>query len=357
MYQQLLEMLLEQYGHLPYSELTEALRKDGLGAFVDAIENDADLMGLIAEVSQEYADATGDSEYGIMPVPTQQIGRIPVEYHEAFNFDPRACLKTCKGNCCQNRNYLMIGITDIFRILSSKGAKFFNIRTTADLFDREPPFLELFYAEEYGLFLPYIRYLPVNADARNRPEDAQGSICPFLFPIHKVYAYHKKALPQWADKDARGCILMAEKPAICRLSPLGKSSGMVTGKVTYEYVKPTVDCTACETDVEMKVSDYVSSMVSASEQQQQDRFHEVLMSYHRAETSQELDRERFNYIIKHVYHIDGLLHQYGLSSKHRPQVEQLIEIVFAASHGDFSVYEQFVEGLRTGCKDSLIDKQ
>ncbi len=348
MNQQILEMLLAKYGNLSYSELTQAFRKDGLGELVDTIEADAELMGLISEISQEYSHSLGDSEYGIMPASVQQKGGVPVEYHEAFNFDPQACLKKCKGNCCKSKNYLMIGITDIFRILSSKGAQFFNIRTTTDLFDREPPFIELIYSEEYELFLPYIRYLPINADVNTRPEDAQGSICPFLYPIHKVYAYHKKALPQWVGKDARGCILMAEKPSICRLSPLGKSSGMVTGKVTYEYVKPALDCPACETDVEMKVSEYVSSIVSSSEQRQQESFHETLMSYYRAETSQELDQERFNEIIKHVYNIDALLDQHGLGSEHRPPVEQLLEITFAASHGDFSVYEQFVEELQGG---------
>ncbi|MBA7709638.1 hypothetical protein ES703_118560 [subsurface metagenome] len=346
MYQQILEMLLAKYGHLSYSKLKEALRKDGLGEFVDAIENDADLMGLLAEISQEYGqDGLDDSEYGIIPSTAQQMRGIPVEYYGTFNFDPQACLKTCKGNCCKNKNYLMINITDIFKILSSEGAQFFDIRSTIDLFDRKPPFIELFYVEEYRLFLPYIRYLPVNADVHTRPEDSQGSICPFLHPIHEVYAYHKKALPQWAGKDALGCILMADKPTICRLSPLGKSSGMVTGKVTYEYLKPALDCPACETDVELKVSDYVSSVVSSSEQQQQERFHEMLMSYYRAETSQELDQERFNEIIKHVYNIDGLLYQYGLGSEHRPHVGQLVEIVFAASHGDFSVYEQFIDEL------------
>lgn len=346
MYQQLLEMLLGKYGHLPYSALLKALRKDGLGEFVDAIENDAHLMESIAEIGREYEDIVGDSECGIISSPTREIRGTPVEDHESFCFDPQACLETCNGNCCKNRNYLMINITDIFQILSSKGARFLNISTTVDLFDRSPPFLELFYSDEYGLFLPYIRYLPVDADLHTRPEDAQGSICPFLFPIHKVYAYHKKPVPKWAAKDAQGCILMAEKPSICRLSPLGKSSGMVTGNVTYEYLKPAPHCPGFETDVEIKVSDYISSMVSSSEQRQQERFHEMLMSYYRAETAQELDQKRFNEIIRHVYNIDGLLNRYGFGSERRPQVEQLIEMVFAASYGDFSVYEKFVEELQ-----------
>lgn len=346
MYRQILEMLSAKYGHLSYSELTEALRKDGLGEFVDAIENDEHLMALISEISKEFStDVSGDTDYGIMPSIAHQIQGIPVEYHGTFKFDSQACLKTCKGNCCKNKNYLMINITDIYRILSSKVAQFFDILSTLDLFDRQPPLVELFYSEEYKLYLPHIRYLPVDADVHIRPEDAKGSICPFLTPIHEVYAYHNKALPQWASKDALGCILMEDKPTICRLSPLGKSSGMVTGKVTYEYLPPALDCPACENDVEVKVSEYVASMVSSSEQHQQKRFHKMLMSYHNAGTSQEFDKNRFHEVLKQVYNIDGLLYQYGLGSEHRPHVDQLVEIIFAASHGDFRVYEQLIKDL------------
>ncbi|UCE04317.1 MAG: hypothetical protein JSW07_11830, partial [bacterium] len=338
--------LLAKYGHLSYSELTETLRKDGLGEFVDAIENDAHLMGLISEISQKISpDISGDTDYGIMPSTTQEIKSIPIDYHGTFNFDPHACLRTCKGNCCKNKNYLMIGITDIFRILSSKVAEFLEIRSTIDLFDRKPPLVELFYSEEYRIFLPYIRYVPVGATLHTRPEDAKESICPFLHPIHEVCSYHKKALPQWASKEALGCILMEDKPTICRLSPLGKSSGMITGRVTYEYLPPAEDCPACETHVEMKVSDYVSSMISSSEDTQQDRFHKILMSFYLKGNYNELDQERFNEVIKQVYNIDELLYQYGLGLEQRPHVEHLIEIVVAASHGDFSIYEKFIEGL------------
>ncbi len=142
-----------------------------------------------------------------------------------------------------------------------------------------------------------------------------------------------------------GCMLMEDKPTICRLSPLGKSSGMVTGRVTYEYLPPALNCPACETEVEVKVSEYLSLMVSSSEQQQQERFHKMLMSYHQAEISQEFDQKHFNEIIRHLYNIDGLLSQYGRRIDERPPIDQLVEIMFAASYGDFSVYEQFIEDL------------
>ncbi len=71
-------------------------------------------------------------------------------------------------------------------------------------------------------------------------------------------------------------------------------------------------------------------MVSSSEQQQQERFHKI----------------------RHMFNIDGLLSQYGRGIEERPHVDKLIEIVFAASHGDFSLYEQFIEELRGGVQKS-----
>lgn len=339
MYQQILEMLMAKYGHLSYEELTEELRKDGLGEFIDVIEDDPDLMGLISELSKEAS-----TDHGVISAKDQEVRGLPVGYHETINFDSKACLQKCMGNCCKNKNYLMINITDIFRILSSKAANFFEIKSTIDLFDRNPPLVELFYNEEYRIYLPYIRYLPEDADLLTLPEDAEGSICPFLRSIHEVYSYYKKTLPQWANKDAMGCILMEDKPTICRLSPLGKCSGMATGKVTYEYLPPVLDCPACETHIEVKVSEYLSSVVSPSEEEQQERFHKMLMKYYN-DSSKRIDKKRFSEIIKQVYNVDKLLYEYGLGLENRPSVEHLVEIAFAASHGDFSVYERFIEGL------------
>jgi len=98
MYQQILEMLLAKYGHLSLSELKAALRNDGLGEFVDAIENDAYLMGMMSEISKELsADLSSDTEFGIIPSTVQKIQGIPVDYRGTFKFDPQACIKTCKG--------------------------------------------------------------------------------------------------------------------------------------------------------------------------------------------------------------------------------------------------------------------
>jgi len=148
MYQQILDTLLTQYGHLPYSELTEALRNDGLGQFVDALEQNETLMSMMADMSEEFARNLPDNlEHGILPSSLEQIPGVPVALHDTFAFDHLACLKTCKGECCKNKNYLMINITDIFRILTSKAAPFFHLRSTIDLFERQPPLIVLLYRE------------------------------------------------------------------------------------------------------------------------------------------------------------------------------------------------------------------
>jgi hypothetical protein len=356
MYRQILEQLLARYGNLSYPELRKALREDGLGELLDAIESGdclTDLTGLIGEIAEElpqdvfdHVFGDGDAAYGVMPSSVHLVPSIPVEYEGTFAFDSQACLRSCKGNCCRNKNYLMINIADIFDILSSRGARVFGIRSTTDLFDHEPPFVELFYVEEYAFFLPYIRFLPVDADAFTRPEDAEENVCPFLRPIHEVYAHHGKILPPWAAEDAWGCMLMEAKPLICRLSPLGRCCGMETGRVTYEYARPAVDCPAFDTDVEVKVSDYISSIESPSERERQKRLHEVLMGLHHAGACGERNTGRFHEIVREVYNIDRLLAHYGLDVTHRPPVDSLIQMVLEASRGDFSRYEEFTEGLR-----------
>jgi hypothetical protein len=83
---------------------------------------------------------------------------------------------------------------DIFKLLASPAARHLNLYSTCDLFDRKPQIIELFATEEYDLFLPYLRFLPVGAEPDTRPEDAASSICPFLYPIADVFAFHKLQL-------------------------------------------------------------------------------------------------------------------------------------------------------------------
>lgn len=108
MYEQILKKLLDRYGHLSYPELTAALRKDGLGEFVDAIENNPDIMRLISEFSRKLpTDLLGDIGTGTMPSTSQQIRGIPVDYYETISFDHKACLEKCAGNCIANKMIIM----------------------------------------------------------------------------------------------------------------------------------------------------------------------------------------------------------------------------------------------------------
>jgi len=110
---------------------------------------------------------------------------------------------------------------------------------------------------------------------------------------------------------------------------------MATGKVTYEYLPPVLDCPACETHIEVKVSEYLSSVVSPSEEEQQERFHKMLMKYYN-DSSKRIDKKRFSEIIKQVYNVDKLLYEYGLG---------LENIRYAWSHKKLLYYVGFSKNL------------
>ncbi len=120
---------------------------------------------------------------------------------------------------------------------------------------------------------------------------------------------------------------------------------MTPGKVTFTYTPPILDCPACETDVEIKVSDYISSVIPLSEKKQKERAQQILIDYSYREAKQ-VDQARCYEILKQVHNIDGLLFQFGLGIENRPQIDKLLEMVIAAAKGDFSVYDEFVETLK-----------
>ena len=329
MLNQIYDKIVKKYGHLDLSEMKAAMRNDGLGELADLLEE----MNEEGELGEEGIN------------PSFDIPSIPLSANDNMKFDSRACLAKCAGTCCKAKNYLMITLYDIHRILSSRAAELFQIRSTRDLFEGDPPFLELLIWEEHRMYFPYIRFLPIGADPNTKPEFAKDSVCPFLYPINEVYAFHKEELPKWANNNSMGCMLSEDKPSVCRLSPLGVSTG-ITGKVTYQYMQPTLECPACETDVEIKVSDYASSFISPFEIKHKERAHQILRKYG-ARKARQLDQARYYEILKHVYNIDELLFHYGLGVEDRPHIDKLMEMVIAGAKGDFSVYDQFIETLKT----------
>jgi len=347
MFREIVRMLMERYGDQSLPDMKKAMREDGWGDLLDAVEKDPHVKALYSQfIGMFPSEGSGDPEVGVLPPGHSLAPSVPVEPDGTFPFDARACLRGCTGRCCKDKNYLMIGITDIFRIVGSRAAPSLDIRSTADLFDRTPPLIDLFHCADYGILLPFLRFLPVNADLETRPEDAEGSVCPFLRPIEEVYAFHDTPVPPWASEKALGCILMKDKPTICRLSPLGECRGLETGRVTYEYTPPARDCPACETHIETEVSEHLLAMVSPRERRQQARFHEVLMAQHRTRIPPDFDRGRFSRVLKQMYNVDGFLSRHGLDTAHRPRTDEIIEIVLSASEGNFEDYEEFVEGLK-----------
>jgi len=342
----MIKMLMNRYGHIEdLVQLQDAMRRDGFGDLLDAInENPEIIESCIEEYGEEIEQSRRHYEgSGIIPAQESIQGQ-PLGDDDAFRFDPRSCLTNCNGKCCKGRNYLMISYPDIFKLLSTPAAHHLNIFSTRDLFEHKPPIIESFLAEEYGLYLPYLRFLPVGTDSDVRPEDAESNICPFLYPIAGVFKFHNLQLPENTGKDAMGCMLMDRKPLICQLSPVAQSRGMITGRLSFEYMPPTRNCPGCNTDIEIPLSNYVRALISSSEEADKAVFHAMIMAHH-ARREEGHDQKRFNSVLLEFYNIDHLLSMYGYTHIQRPDYTRLMEILIPAAKGDFTLYDDFLRDL------------
>ncbi|MFH0902191.1 MAG: hypothetical protein V2A73_16285 [Pseudomonadota bacterium] len=349
-----LREFLDRYANLSLEEMKARMREDGFGALSDlADESIQELMRQDPELlkqmilSSPFGAAIGDSiddvddTDGVMP-PAPETDTIPVGLDDDIFFDQEACLTSCTGRCCERKNYLMIGLPDIYRIVSSPAARHLGICSTADLFGRQPSLLQSFYNEEYGLYLPYIRYKPVGATEDVLPEDAPGSVCPFLFPIDEVVAFHGGKMPDKASREARGCILMRDKPKVCRLSPLGAFAGLTTGRTSYVYCPPASDCPACNTKVVVKLADYLREIELPGEAAQEEQVHRIAMATHRRPLTR-AEKRQFGDILQQLYNIDELLLRLGVDLQHRPSVVRLVSVGMKAAEGSFEPYEELVQ--------------
>lgn len=342
---QIMKNLMDRYGDIKDLEgIKQAMRQDGLDEVIDIFETldfDAFVENHGEEMKNSIKNFVGA---GTMPI-LECAESLTLDEEDTFFFNPKKCLTSCDGLCCKKRSYLMITYPDIFNILSSPWAQHLNIHSTRQLIEPEAPLIDIFMSEEYGLYLPYIRFLPVGAKPETRPEDAESNICPFLNPMEEVYSFHKLKPMKGRCKEAMGCILTNKKPGICRLSPIGKISGMKTGRVTYEYAEPVKGCPGCETDVEIRLMPYVKSLHSVIEKKEYLFFHKMLMAHHERENNG-YDQKRFNSVLLEFYNIDRLLSQYGQTAKQRPRYSKLVEILITAAKGDFSLYNRFIETLK-----------
>jgi len=341
----IVKILMDRYGHIKdLDQLQDAMREDGFGDFVDLLDDNQELIDSFMAEHREDIEQSLRHYKGSGAISVQEpVKGIPLNGYDAFKFNPRACLTDCDGRCCKGRNYIMVSYSDIFKLLTSPVANHLKIHSTRDLFETKPPIIEVFFNEEYGLYLPYLRFLAVGADPNAPLEHVENSTCPFLYPIADVFSFHNLQIPQDTREDAMGCMLMDCKPLVCRLSPIGQSRGMVTGRLSYEYVEPTKNCPGCATDVEIPLSNYVSAIVSPPEDEERSLFHKMLMT-HNARHEGGCNQKRFNSILIEFYNIDRLLSPYGHIPK--PKYTQLLEIIIAAARGDFTLYDQFIQSLK-----------
>jgi len=338
--------LMNRYGHIKdIDQLKAALTKDGLGNLINQLEQNSELFDSFVEEHREEIDQSINkyTGSGVMPVQEDVPAQI-LTASDSFKFDPHACLSRCDGACCKGRNYLMIVYPDILKIVDSPVASYLNIYSTSDLYDHHPPYIELFFNEEYDVYLPYLRYLPIGKDLDIPPEEAENNICPFLYPVDEIYSFYGLNIPQTASKNAMGCILMENKPLICRLSPVGQFRGMETGNVSYRYVQPKQNCPGCNTHKEIRLSNYIRDINLSSEESNRSLFHKVLITHHAWRKTDE-DKNRFNSILLEFYNIDRLLSKHGQSPEKRPKCRHLMKVLIDAAKGDFALYDRFIKRL------------
>ncbi|ETR70600.1 MAG: hypothetical protein OMM_03119 [Candidatus Magnetoglobus multicellularis str. Araruama] len=350
--------LMNRYGHIDdMDQLKAALSKDGLGDLMNQLDQNSELVDSFIEEHREEIDQsikkyTGS---GVMPVEENVWAQELVE-SDSFPFDPQACLLRCNGECCTGRNYLMIVFSDILKIVNSPIASYLNIHSTIDLYDHHPPYIELFFNEEYDLYLPYLRYLPIGTDLDPPPEKAENSICPFLYPIDEIFSLYDLSMPQNVSQDAMGCILMENKPLVCKLSPVSQSRGMETGRITYRYVQPIKNCPGCQTHKEIKLSNYLRDINLSSEEPSRTLFHSMVMTHHTWPKTDE-DKNRFNSILLEFYNIDQLLSAHGQGPEKRSKDRHLMKVLIDAARGDFSLYDRFINRLSSFQKSQFKYKE
>jgi len=338
--------LMNRYGHIEdIDRLKAALTKDGLGDLINQLDQNSELFDSFAEEHREEIDQSLKKYKGSGIMPAQENALLPVlTSSDYFKFDPQACLSQCDGACCKGRNYLMIVYPDLLKIVDSPVANYLNIYSTNDLYDHHPPFIELFMNEKYDVYLPYLRYLPDGNDPDIPPEEAENNICPFLYPVDEIYSLYGLDMPQTVSKNAMGCILMENKPLICKLSPVSQFRGMETGNVSYRYVLPRNNCPGCNTHKEILLSNYLFDIDLYSEESNRSMFHKVLMAHHVWPKTDE-DNNRFNSIMLEFYNIDHLLSKHGQGPEKRPKCRHLMKVLIDAAKGDFSLYDRFIERL------------
>jgi hypothetical protein len=347
--EQIVRLLSQRYGDPSSDGFMARMRQDGLGDLVDLaekmthelIEKDPELALHVASQSPLWHEDDG-VDGGIMPA-MPEADTQPVDLEDDIPFDQAACLASCDGQCCRKRNYLQVSIADILQIVSSPAAALLGVRSTADLFGRNPPLVVCLFNEEYGLQLPYIRFKAEGSDPYLAPEDASDCVCPFLFPIEEVNRIHRIATQEGCARNAHGCVLLRHRPKVCRLSPLGAFAGLETGRLSYVYAPPTPDCPACKTNVTVKTADFLREALRPGESEQDRRMHEIMMATTRTHLSG-AERRRYGEVLRQLYNIDDLLIRNGRNLGHRPGVEQLVSIAVHAARGDFAPYDALLEG-------------
>jgi hypothetical protein len=125
---------------------------------------------------------------------------------------------------------------------------------------------------------------------------------------------------------------------------VGQARGMVTGRLSYEYIEPAKNCPGCAADVEIPLPQYVNALLSSSDEEERALFHKMLMA-HNTRRQEGYDQKRFKSVLLEFYNIDRLLSINDYAPKQRPNYGQLLKILIAAAQGDVSLYDKFIQSM------------
>ncbi len=142
------------------------------------------------------------------------------------------------------------------------------------------------------------------------------------------------------------------KPSICRLSPVGQTRGMITGRLSYEYIEPAKNCSGCAADVEIPLPQYVNALLSSSDEEERALFHKMLMA-HNTRRQEGYDQKEFKSVLLEFYNIDRLLSKNEYAPKRRPSCGQLLKILIAAAQDDVSLYDEFVQSMNESNHETM----
>ena len=96
---------MDRYGHIEdLDQLQDAMRSDGFGEFIDAMNDNPEIMDSVLEEHREEVEQSlrHYTSSGIMAAQ-EPVQGLPLDLNDAFKLNPGSCLSECDGKCCKDK--------------------------------------------------------------------------------------------------------------------------------------------------------------------------------------------------------------------------------------------------------------